>query len=337
VRIEIRGIIEGVSLMRHIKPVICVVIVIAILLGVLAWTGNYFYNVAIMRSEKDFLHNSQALKSTYDTLETYKSEDASSLGSLSWAKDLGAESWSITPFDGLKLSAIYIPAAKPTSKVVILAHGYSANNLSMGEYARFYYQKLGYNVLLPDARGHGTSEGNYIGFGWPERKDYLLWIQKVLDVVGDNSQIVLHGVSMGGATVMMVSGEELPSAVKAIIEDCGYTSVDKELAWQLKRLYNLPPFPLMNVTSLITRIRAGYSFYEASALRQVQKSKTPMLFIHGDQDTFVPFGMVKELYAACNAEKELYVVKGAGHGTAYYMNPAAYEQKVTEFIGRFIK
>jgi fermentation-respiration switch protein FrsA (DUF1100 family) len=88
------------------------------------------------------------------------------------------------------------------------------------------------------------SEGDYIGFGWPDRKDYLLWIQKVLDRVGNNAQIALHGVSMGGATVMMVSGESLPQQVKVIVEDSGYTSVYEELSYQMNRIFNLPSFPL---------------------------------------------------------------------------------------------
>lgn len=110
------------------------------------------------------------------------------------------------------------------------------------------------------------------------------------------SKIVLHGVSMGGATVMMTSGEALPPNVKAIVEDCGYTTAKDQLAYQLKRMYRLPIFPLLHITSLLTKLRAGYFFGEASALDQLQKSKTPMLFIHGDADLFVPTEMVYELF-----------------------------------------
>lgn len=146
--------------------------------------------------------------------------------------------------DGLELVGYYIPANTITTKTVILAHGYSSKGKDMGGFAAFYYDKLGYNVLMPDDRGHGASKGDYIGFGWPDRKDYLLWIRKIVDKVGEEGQIALHGISMGGATVMMISGEALPEQVKVIIEDCGYTSVYDQLAYQLERMYKLPTFPI---------------------------------------------------------------------------------------------
>lgn len=304
----------------------------------------YFYSLAIKRNKKDFLRHSKDLA---QTMETYKNknsfqeaseqgEQLPPFGGKEWIESMPCETWNIVSKDGLKLAGCFIPAKKSTGKTVIIAHGYSSKGRDNGSFARFYHEKLGFNVLMPDARGHGASEGNYIGFGWPERLDYLLWIQKVIEQVGAHSRIVLHGISMGGATVMMTSGEDLPKQVKAIIEDCGYTSVYDELSWQMRRLYHLPPFPLLPITSLFTKLRAGYDFYEASSVEQVKKSKTPILFIHGDSDTFVPAWMVWELYNACNSEKDIYIVKGAGHGVAYDTDRASYEKKVAEFIGRYI-
>lgn len=148
------------------------------------------------------------------------------------------------------------------------------------------------------------SQGDYIGFGWPDRKDYVQWIEKVLTENGQQEQITLYGVSMGAATVMMTSGEKLPDNVKAIVEDCGYSTVNQELQYQLKELFNLPSFPLVNVTSGITKLRAGYFFGEASAVKQLQKNHLPMLFIHGENDTFVPFSMLDEVYNATQGPKE---------------------------------
>lgn len=136
---------------------------------------------------------------------------------------------------------------------------------------------------------------------------------------------------------MMTSGEDLPANVKAIVEDCGYTSVKDELTFQLKRMYHLPAFPIVDTTSMLTKIRAGYSFGEASALEQVKKSKTPTLFIHGDNDTFVPTEMVHTVYENSPVEKELYIVPNAGHGEAFRRDPVKYESVVSEFIGRFVK
>ncbi|GGG75844.1 alpha/beta hydrolase [Paenibacillus radicis (ex Gao et al. 2016)] len=304
----------------------------ALLLIVIIGASFYFYNVAIARADKSFLNGNPDLAVTAAAAEAVEID-----GDELWWEKQTFETWTLVSEDGLKLHAYYLPAAITTDKTVILAHGYSGQAPQMNKLAQMYREKLGYNVLLPDARGHGRSEGRYIGFGWPERKDYLGWIASVLERSGTGSQIVLHGVSMGGATVMMTSGEELPPQVKAIVEDCGYTSVQDELSYQLKRMYRLPSFPLLQSTSLLTKIRAGYAFNEASALKQVKKTDKPMLFIHGDADLFVPTDMVYELYENGPQHKKLYVVPGAGHGQARQTDPVAYDREVSEFIGAYVK
>ena len=206
----------------------------------------------------------------------------------------------------------------------------------MSDFARFYHDELGFNVLMPDARGHGASEGDYIGFGWPERRDYVRWIDWLISQKGAESRIVLHGISMGGATVLMTSGENLPPNVRAVIEDCGYTSVEDELSYQLKRMYKLDPNPIIPDTSRYTKQRAGYSFEEASALNQVKKAKVPILFIHGDADSFVPFEMVGRLYEACPTEKVLFVVHGAGHGRAFWTDRQGYVAAVKAFLAKHL-
>lgn len=260
---------------------------------VLVFAGNYFYNYAVVPSEKDFLEG--------DTPGTTKTNEESS--AQSWfANPDNRKEWQQTSTDGLKLSAIYLPATD-SHKTAIVAHGYMGNAETMANYAKMFHD-LGYNVLVPDARGHGKSEGDYIGFGWHERKDYVKWIDQVLETNGQSEEIVLYGISMGATTVMMTSGESLPTNVKAIIEDCGYSSVNEELAYQLNELFSLPPFPLIQVTSLMTKIRAGYFFGEADAIKQLEKNQLPMLFIHGDADTFVPYEMLDKVYQATNGPKE---------------------------------
>lgn len=295
---------------------------------VLIVASFYFYNVAVQRSTKDFMDDNPDLAVTTDT--TLSDEGKA------WMNNISFEEIELTSNDGLNLVGYYLPADEESDKTVIIAHGYSSNAKQMYSYAKYYHEELGYNILMPDARGHGQSEGDYIGFGWPERKDYVQWIDYLIDRNGSNSQIVLHGISMGSATVMMTSGEDLPEQVKAVVADCGYTSAKDVLTYQLKRMYNLPSFPIIQSTSLLTKIRAGYSFEEASALEQVKKTDLPILFIHGENDTFVPVEMVYELYEAANGEKELYLVPNAEHGNAYDANPTLYEEKVSDFLTKYI-
>lgn len=301
-----------------------IAIILVILLLALLLSCFYFYHTAISRREKTFLAEDPSLQEVNRT----------SADETPWIEQQSFEIIDIRSYDGLRLRGSFLRAPEPTTKTVILAHGYGGEaKKDMGGFAHLYYETLGFNVLLPDARGHGQSEGNYIGFGWHERKDYVQWIQTLIQRLGENIEIVLHGVSMGGATVLMTSGENLPPQVKCIISDCAYTSVVDILSYQAKRMYHLPPFPFVPVTSLICRLLAGYSFEEASALKQVAKAKIPILFIHGDTDTFVPTAMVYPLYEQCKSSpKELYLVPGAEHAMAYTVDPVTYTSRISQFI-----
>ena len=171
--------------------------------------------------------------------------------------------------------------------------------------------------------------------GWPERRDIAAWVQRVTAENGA-PDIVLMGVSMGAATVMMAAGEPLPPNVRAIVEDCGYTTAWEEFRYQLKKTYGLPPFPVLYTADALLRRRAGFSLREASAAAQVAHSRTPMLFIHGGKDAFVPFAMLDEVYAAARCPKEKYVEPDAGHAESLRMAPARYWAKVFGFIGRWM-
>ncbi|WP_145412647.1 alpha/beta hydrolase [Paenibacillus xylanexedens] len=299
-----------------------IIIIIALL-----WVGGlYFFKTAIRRTPKTFLADNPNLKTEVED------ELISTVADLQWLDARDTKTVTIQSQDGLRLSGIWLSSKNKSASTVILAHGYSGKGREMAGFARFYAETLGYHVLMPDDRGHGQSEGEVIGFGWLDRKDYVQWIGWVLGHVGQNTDIVLHGISMGGATVLMTGGEELPDQVRAIVSDCAYTSVEEELTFQLKQLYKLPPFPFIPVTSLITKWKAGYSFKEASALKQLAKVNVPVLFIHGEADMFVPTEMVYRLYEVCKSEKELLTIPRAGHGTAYQVDREKYEAVLGAFL-----
>lgn len=252
-----------------------------------------------------------------------------------WADTLPSRQVSLTSYDGLRLNAVLIPAGEPSDKTVIAVHGYHSTGFR--EYATFirFYHEMGLNILLPDNRAHGKSEGQYIGFGWLDRVDVQQWIQFVLAEYGKDSKIVLQGVSMGAATVLMASGDQLPEQVRAIVADCPYTSVADQMI-HVMETQKLPKEPLLTTTSWLTKAVAGYSFDEASALEQVKKSVTPTIFLTGDADVFVPTSMTHTLYEACPAPKELVVVPGARHAEAHVVDREGYEEKVRKFIKQYI-
>ncbi|TXK83983.1 alpha/beta hydrolase [Paenibacillus sp. N3.4] len=310
--------------MKYLLRILMIAIVVVVIVDISA--SFYFYHVAIERTSKDFLKQSPAAANFALAREPVK-----------WKEEPDFEDLTLLSQDGLELHGYYLPAATLSKKTVIIAHGFAGKAHDMDAYAAFYHDQQGFNVLMTDARGHGQSTGDYIGYGWDERRDYVEWIGLILQKVGADSEIVLHGGSMGAATVLMTSGESLPPNVKAIISDSAYTSAEAELTYALGRMYHLAKFPIVQSTSLLTKLRAGYFIGEASALKQVKKSKTPILFIHGTGDLTVPLSMAYELYEACESPKELYVVEGAKHGKSYYLVPVSYEKKITEFLKAYVQ
>ena len=243
----------------------------------------------------------------------------------------------ITSPDGLKMHAFYAYASRPTKRTAVIVHGYTDNAIRMFHIGYLYNHELDYNVLLPDLRYTGLSEGDAIQMGWLDRKDVLQWIDIAPTLFGDSLQAVVHGISMGAATTMMVSGEAQQPFVKCFVEDCGYTSVWDEFSFQLKDMFRLPEFPLMYTTSWLCNAKYGWNFQEASSLEQVKKCSLPMFFIHGDADTYVPTRMVYPLYKAKSEPKELWIVPGATHAMSYKDYPQEYTERVKKFVGKYIR
>lgn len=254
-------------------------------------------------------------------------------------KAAGAFRDTFAVINGHRLHATLVNAPRPTNKVAVLIHGYKNSWVMMLAYGHIYHEQLGYNLLLPDLYGHGRSEGDHINMGWLDRKDVIDWLP-IADAAfkGDSTatQMVLHGVSMGAATVMAMSGEELPPDVKCIVEDCGYTGVFDQFKHNLKDEFGLPSFPLLNAASLVCRMKYDWSFSEASMLEQVRKCRLPMLFIHGNNDDFVPTAMVNDLYAAKPQPKECYMGKGSAHAMTLSDHRDEYASTVVNFCNRYI-
>lgn len=250
----------------------------------------------------------------------------------------------LTSFDGLKLHATYFPAipaggkesGNDMGKLVICFHGYTGEGLSNHIAIADYFLKQGYAMLMPDARAHGESEGEYIGFGCLDRQDALGWIRWAIQECGEQVRILLHGTSMGGATVLMTSSLELPDNVKGIVSDCGFTSPKEVFTHVLNNMYHLPAFPAIQGADLINRKLAGYGMDECNARREVQKARVPVLFIHGSADTFVPCSMCHEIYDNCRSPKRKLIVEGAAHAESYYKDMEAYEKALTDFADEFM-
>lgn len=254
-----------------------------------------------------------------------------------WLLQQPLEEIEITAFDGIRLHAKYLPAEKPSSRIVIYLHGYTSTGI--GEFAAKsqFYHELGFDCLILDLRAHGESGGDYVGFGVLDRFDCLAWINYVIERFGNEKRILLHGTSMGASTALMTLGfDDLPDSVKGVVSDCAFTSPYDVFAHILKRDYHMPPFPIMNINSVMCMKKAGYRFNDYSTLTALKKTDRPVLFIHGAADNFVPVWMSRQNSKTCVSPSELVIVPNAGHGASYYENSQLYEEAELRFIEKWI-
>lgn len=246
--------------------------------------------------------------------------------------------------DSTRLHAVMVNAPVPTARTAVLVPGYTDCAIDMLHVGYIYNKLMGMNLVIPDLHANGKSDGEAMQMGWKDRLDVIRWIAIADKLYRDSTghaAIVVHGQSMGAATTMNVAGElsgnnpqykAVSDAVKCYVEDCGYTSAWGEFSYELNDMFGLPDFPLLYTASALCKLKYGWSFGEASPLRQVAKCHKPMLFIHGSKDTFVPTRMVLPLYNAKPAPKMLRIFPGSKHAASYRDHRQEYEKLITWFL-----
>ena len=299
-----------------------------ITLCILALTVSYIcFRMAFYISDKEKKENAQrALPPGKEYLPYHDAMTG-------WQQEVSGfphEAFSIRSFDGLTLKGKYYERY-PGAPIELMLHGYRGNAMRdlCGGVQRCF--ACGRNALLVDQRASGDSDGNVITFGIHEHKDCLSWVDFMVQHFGPDVQIILTGISMGAATVVMASGEELPPNVIGVLADCGYTSpkaiickVIKEMGLPVKLAY---PF-----VKLGARLFGRFDLEKTSAVEAVKRAKVPVIFFHGEDDDFVPCDMSREIFDACPTRKHLQMVPGAGHGLAFPKDQETYLKVLKEFF-----
>ncbi|MBQ6589293.1 MAG: alpha/beta hydrolase [Butyrivibrio sp.] len=240
----------------------------------------------------------------------------------------------IDSVDQLRLHASFIPAKEDSHRYAIVIHGIWDNHEANGVYARYYLDK-GINCLLPDLRGFGQSEGDYIGYGYDDRLDIIEWINWIVKR-DPEAKILIHGMSMGSATTLMTTGEHLPRNVKAAIADSAYATLREQFAHTYKQFKgSVVPTPIaLFLARVIIYLKAGYDINEVNPIEAVKNSTTPTLFIHGDDDTFIDPHMCSRLYEAAKCPKQYCMILGAGHIECVTVDPENYWGKIESFLSK---
>lgn len=251
--------------------------------------------------------------------------------------DFAAEAFEEVTFvshDGLTLKGRYYHYADG-APLEIMCHGYKGNAIRdfCGNWR--IAKEDGRNVLLIDQRCHGNSEGHTITFGILERRDVLGWISWANQRFGE-VPILLSGVSMGAATVLMVSGMELSENVKAVVADCPYDAPSNIIKKVLGQDMGMPVglvYPLIRFGGMVY---GRFNLNAFSPVEAVRKTKLPILLIHGDDDRFVPYNMSVNIRAAAPEKINFHTVSGAGHALNYVTDPETYTRILREFTRKHL-
>ena len=239
----------------------------------------------------------------------------------------------ITSRDGLSLAAELIEAEDPIG-LIVAVHGFrSWPAREFALIAKHLYEQ-GYTVLYPYMRAHRKSAGKYISFGVKEQYDIAAWARLLAEKRPD-LPLFLYGQSMGGATVIMASGLDLPANTRGIIVDSAYYSPKDVIGTALVQSYQVPVFPMLPAMDLWARIIAGYSVTATTCQEALDKTKLPFLFIHGTEDELVPYAMGLQNYEHCHTEKQMLTVEGAAHCASYYVDPVQYISYLDGFLKKY--
>ena len=287
--------------------------------------GGYTFFTACRRKKELPWNDPEGLKNTpyekHISLINYSSK---------WLKQHNPQDIYIHSADGLSLHALWIPAENPRG-TILLAHGYRSTMLVDFGMVFDVYHKLGLNLLIPEQRCHGQSEGKYITFGVKESDDMVQWIhfhnQNLCDC-----PMVVSGLSMGASTVMYMLDRELPVNVKAAICDCGFTSPADIIGKIFRETIHIPSGLFIRTADIFSRLFAGFSLYEKDSRKALRKNSLPILLVHGLADDFVPCQMTREAFAVCSCEKYLILAPDAGHGYSFMYTKEKYYSLICKLL-----
>ncbi len=217
-----------------------------------------------------------------------------------------------------------------SDRCVILVHGIGGRGRDRFLDARFYLDR-GYNLLFPDLRANGSSQGRWHGMGHYERDDLLCWTELMVKKLGPDCRLVLDGYSMGAASVLILAGDGRERNLQAVIADSSFSSAEELIRYNIRSHY-LPAFILTPLVRLWGRILMGYDLRKASPADALGRCRVPVLLIHGEDDDVVPCYMVRRLSAACAAPKTILTVPGARHVESRVLDRPLCEGAMDRFL-----
>ncbi len=303
--------------------------ILAVLL-IIAFAVTAFMFCGALARKKEDKKNSVDTASLMPAFEPYREKIRRD---RAWYKEQPVRTVSIRSHDGLTLYADVLEAENAVA-TVLLMHGYRGSGASDFSMVLPFYHHNHINIVCPDQRACGRSEGKFITLGEKERFDCRLWLDFICREFGADMPIIMDGVSMGASTVLMTSALDMPSNVRGIIADCGFTSPFAIMCEVLRSTNSLPPIPFAYFALPVARVLGGFSLKKTSTVDAMKTCPVPVFFAHGKNDRFVPYAMSVENYDACVSDKELFTVDEAEHGMCFLMEQEAYEKAIIAFFDK---
>lgn len=240
---------------------------------------------------------------------------------------------------------------KSSKRFAILVHGMTDSSSGMAYLAEEYH-KLGINVLAVNLCSHGESYGKTYGLGYKDSWDILKWMELICKKYGEDSKFILHGVSMGGATVFNTIAlgrfrkPEYVDKVILTVEDSGFSNWMEQISNQVNNGVGSNFFQKIVVFLVIKGLSfcsfvAGNGFMEKfSPAKNLLKATAekgfdfPILIFHGTKDILVKPSQAQELYDSIHNQqkKELILVEGAPHIGPYFYEKEMYMKKIKDCL-----
>lgn len=249
-----------------------------------------------------------------------------------WYDSLNKIDEYITSEDGLKLHATYIKSNNP-ERLVICVPGYRSEASEEFSGILRYLIDNHSSVLLIDNRTMGSSEGEYITFGYMEANDVSKWENYCINELNINIPIFIYGISMGATTALLSTKYMLGTSVKGIIADAGYNNLKSELIYLCNNLFKVPGNLLVNIFNIYAKAIGKFDINDVDLNNVLINNTKNIMFFHGDNDKVVKPENTRTNYAKCvKCNKEIQWFEGAGHANSFYANSELYINKLKYFF-----
>ncbi len=236
---------------------------------------------------------------------------------------------SIFAKDHARLDAWWMQASAHSNRCVAVLHGIGDSRAGSAGLAPFLLD-AGYNVLLPDSRAHGTSQGDFITYGLLEKDDVILWAQWMRRA--NCERLYALGESLG-ASILIESAAVQP-AFAAIVAECPFADLRQTAEYRLTRMVGMPSQLSRAVVSsgtLYALVVDHLNLGTVSPVHAIARESTPILLIHGLADSRTPYSNSEQLERA-NTRNRLWLVPGAEHTGAYNAAPQEFERRVLDWF-----